>query len=53
MNPYWLIVAFTLLTQFIVFLKSRHRACADPDIPILDSHRIYQHLSEVKCFGPP
>jgi hypothetical protein len=29
MNPYWLIFAFTLLTQFFVFLRWLHRRLSD------------------------
>ncbi len=32
MNPYWLIFAFTLLTQFFVFLRWLHRRLRDADI---------------------
>lgn len=32
MNPYWLIVAFTLLTQLFVFLRWLHRRLRDGEI---------------------
>ena len=32
MNPYWLIVAFTLLTQLCVFLRWLHRRLRDAAI---------------------
>jgi len=32
MNPYWLIVAFTLLTQFCLFLRWLHRRMRNADI---------------------
>ena len=32
MNPYWLILAFTLLTQFFVFLRWLHRRLRDAAI---------------------
>jgi hypothetical protein len=32
MNPYWLVIAFTLLTQLFVFLKWLHRRVRDSEI---------------------
>ena len=32
MNPYWLMVAFALLTQFFVFLRWLHRRMRDAEI---------------------
>jgi hypothetical protein len=32
MNPYWLIVALTVIAQLIVFLKWLHRRMRDDDI---------------------
>ena len=32
MNPYWLIVAFTVLAQLIVFLRWLHRRMRDDEI---------------------
>jgi hypothetical protein len=32
MNPYWLVVAFTLLTQLFVFLRWLHRRLRDSAI---------------------
>jgi hypothetical protein len=32
MNPYWLVVVFTLLTQLFVFLKWLHRRVRDSEI---------------------
>jgi hypothetical protein len=32
MNPYWLIVAFTLLAQFLLFLRWLHRRMRDEEI---------------------
>lgn len=52
MNPYWLMVAFALLTQFFVFLQWLHRRMRDAEISriflcdIAASHlpHIYQAL---------
>jgi hypothetical protein len=52
MNPYWLMVAFALLTQFYVFLRWLHRRMRDAEISriflcdIAASHlpHIYQAL---------
>jgi hypothetical protein len=52
MNPYWLMVAFALLTQFFVFLRWLHRRMRDAEISriflcdIAASHlpHIYQAL---------
>jgi hypothetical protein len=32
MNPYWLIVAFTVLAQLVVFLRWLHRRMRDDEI---------------------
>ena len=32
MNPYWLVVAFTLLTQLFIFLRWLHRRVRDSEI---------------------
>jgi len=32
MNPYWLVVAFALLTQFFVFVRWLHRRMRDAEI---------------------
>jgi len=32
MNPYWLIVAFTLLAQLVMFLRWLHRRLRDEEI---------------------
>jgi hypothetical protein len=32
MNPYWLIIAFALLTQLCVFIRWLHRRLRDADI---------------------
>jgi len=32
MNPYWLIVVFTVLAQFVVFLSWLHRRMRDDEI---------------------
>jgi hypothetical protein len=32
MNPYWLIVAFTVLTQFCIFLRWLHRRMRDAEL---------------------
>ena len=32
MNPYWLVVAFTLLTQFFLFVRWLHRRVRDSTI---------------------
>ena len=32
MNPYWLVMAFPLLAQFLIFLRWLHRRMRDEDI---------------------
>jgi hypothetical protein len=32
MNPYWLAIAFTVLTQFVVFVRWLHRRVRDSQI---------------------
>lgn len=32
MNPYWLVVAFTVLAQLVVFLRWLHRRMSDDEI---------------------
>jgi hypothetical protein len=43
MNPYWLIVGFTLLTQFFVFLRWLHRRLRDAAMERAFVHDVATH----------
>jgi hypothetical protein len=55
MNPYWLVVIFTMLAQFIVFLRWLHRRMRDAEIErafvrdVATNHlpHIYQALRQI------
>lgn len=67
MNPYWLIVAFTVLAQLVVFLRWLHRRMRDDEIELAfledlaSNHlpRIYKALTliadhlQIKLDDPP
>ncbi len=48
MNPYWLMIAFALLTQFCVFVRWLHRRMRDAEISRMFVHDIAtNHLPHI------